>query len=106
MKNRIKEDPIFKAQQSIIGNYLENILPESREAQSKLSEANKLFIAALMKMYPEKDFYSDANFTMRMTYGSELKVLKDSGTAIMGSWENTWIKLIIRISFFIIVTCF
>ena len=70
MKNRIKEDPIFKAQQSIIGNYLENILPESREAQSKLSEANKLFIAALMKMYPEKDFYSDANFTMRMTYGS------------------------------------
>ena len=23
-----------------------------------------------MNIYPEKDFYSDANFTMRMTYGS------------------------------------
>ena len=38
--------------------------------KSKLDEANKLFINALMNMYPEKDFYSDANFTMRMTYGS------------------------------------
>ena len=45
-------------------------MPKSSEAQAKLTDANKLFIAALMKMYPEKDFYSDANFTMRMTYGS------------------------------------
>tara|TARA_Y100000589_G_scaffold50255_1_gene41878 strand:+ start:36072 stop:38393 length:2322 start_codon:yes stop_codon:yes gene_type:complete len=70
MKNRILEDPIFKAQESIIGNYLDNIMPGFRAAQSKLDDANKLFIAALMQMYPEKDFYSDANFTMRMTYGS------------------------------------
>ncbi len=70
MKNRIEQDPIFKAQKEIFGNYIENIMPKSIEAQSKLSNANKLFIAALMKMYPNKDFYSDANFTMRMTYGS------------------------------------
>lgn len=30
---------------------------------------NKLFIAALMEMKPEKTFYPDANFTMRLSYG-------------------------------------
>ena len=70
MKKRIEKDPIFTAQKSIIGNYVDDIMPKSRKAQSKLDEANKLFIAALMQMYPDNDFYSDANFTMRMTYGS------------------------------------
>ena len=30
-------------------------------------------------MYPEKDFYSDANFTMRMTYGSVRGYIMDDG---------------------------
>ena len=79
MKKRIEKDPIFKAQKSIIGNYIDNIMPKSREAQSTLSESNKLFIAALMEIYPEKDFYSDANFTMRMTYGSVKGYTMESG---------------------------
>ena len=54
-------------------------MPRSSEAQAKLTEANKLFINALMNMYPEKDFYSDANFTMRMTYGSVKGYTMDDG---------------------------
>ena len=79
MKKRIEKDPLYKAQKSIIGNYLENLMPRSSEAQAKLTEANKLFINALMNMYPEKDFYSDANFTMRMTYGSVKGYTMDDG---------------------------
>ena len=79
MKKRIEKDPLYKAQKSIIGNYIENLMPGSSEAQAKLNEANKLFINALMNMYPEKDFYSDANFTMRMTYGSVKGYTMDDG---------------------------
>ena len=32
--------------------------------------AERLLIKALREMYPDGDFYSDANFTMRMTYGT------------------------------------
>ncbi len=79
MKNRLKKDPMFKAQKSIIGNYRENISPKYREVGSVLSDSEKLFIDALMKMNPEKDFYSDANFTMRMTYGSVLGYTMENG---------------------------
>jgi len=79
MKNRLKKDPIFKAQKSIFGNYFDNIVPKSSEAESKLGKANKLFIDALTKMYPERDFYSDANFTMRMTYGTVKGYTMESG---------------------------
>ncbi len=39
-------------------------------AYNSLEKANRLFIAGLMEMEPEKKFYPDANFTMRLTYGT------------------------------------
>ena len=35
-----------------------------------IAKGERLFLAGLKNMYPERDFYSDANFTMRMSYGS------------------------------------
>ncbi|MBI9034207.1 MAG: S46 family peptidase [Bacteroidales bacterium] len=37
-----------------------------------LAENKRLFIAALREMNPEKAYYPDANFTMRLSYGSVL----------------------------------
>jgi len=80
MKNRLLKDPMFIAQASIIDSvYLKTTRPEMAEAWDKLDNANRLFIQALMKMYPEKDLYSDANFTMRMTYGSVQGYTMDDG---------------------------
>jgi hypothetical protein len=35
-----------------------------------LNKANRLFIAGLMEMQPDRVFYPDANFTMRLSYGT------------------------------------
>ncbi len=37
-----------------------------------LANAKRLFVAALREMNPEKAYYPDANFTMRLSYGSVL----------------------------------
>ncbi|MDR2120724.1 MAG: S46 family peptidase [Tannerella sp.] len=35
-----------------------------------IEKGERLYLAGLQEMYPEKTFYSDANFTMRLSYGS------------------------------------
>ncbi|MDR0231455.1 MAG: S46 family peptidase, partial [Dysgonamonadaceae bacterium] len=35
-----------------------------------IRKGERLFFAGLKEMFPERDFYSDANFTMRLSYGS------------------------------------
>ena len=44
-----------------------NALTGSREEQRK--EGERLFLAGLMEMHPNKNYYPDANSTMRLTYG-------------------------------------
>jgi hypothetical protein len=52
-------------------NYLTN---ESayKKAKQKLAKANRLFVDALRNMKKDEFLYPDANFTMRLTYGSVL----------------------------------
>lgn len=45
---------------------------EMRAARANLKSANRLFIEALREMYPDKKFYPNANFTMRLSYGNIL----------------------------------
>jgi hypothetical protein len=66
----IKQDPAFKLQEGILNNYFQNIRPQNASAQKSLNIANRLFIDGLRKMNPDHNFYPDANFTMRLTYGS------------------------------------
>jgi len=66
---KIKNDPIFQIQEGLLDFYFNTLSPISSQAESKLMDAERLLIKALMEMYPNGDFYSDANFTMRMTYG-------------------------------------
>ncbi len=41
-----------------------------RSSQTELGKSDRLFIAGLREMNPDKVFYPDANSTMRLTYGS------------------------------------
>jgi len=66
----IKQDPAFKLQKAILTNYFQNIRPSNTAPQKSLNIANRLFIDGLRKMNPKHKFYPDANFTMRLTYGS------------------------------------
>ncbi len=66
---KLAKDPVFKAGMSIFTLY-QGLYQQGRESNLKKSEGMRLFVAGLLEMYPDKAFYSDANSTMRLTYGS------------------------------------
>ncbi len=64
----LEKDPVMVAAQSTIDTYRSLYL--SLKAYDKIeSENNRLFLKGLMEMNPDKVFYPDANFTMRLSYG-------------------------------------
>jgi len=65
----IAKDPAYVAIRAFSDNYntLNEKMEESNDYQSR---GNRLFIAGLREMNPDKVFYPDANFTMRLSYGS------------------------------------
>ena len=67
---KIEKDPAFKTLMSIYNQYLEQISPKRAIVREKLTKGNRLFIAGLREMNPDKNFYPDANSTMRTTYGN------------------------------------
>lgn len=64
----LQNDPAFQAAMSLI--HKRKILStEVQQAQLKFDRGHRLYVEGLMQMYPEKAWYPDANFTMRLTYG-------------------------------------
>ena len=66
----IEKDPAYVIQKSILDNYFNEIMPQQRMAQKSLEIAERLYVDGLRKMYPNNTFYPNANFTMRLTYGT------------------------------------
>ncbi|MDC0189401.1 S46 family peptidase [Flavobacteriales bacterium] len=66
----IKKDPCYVIQKSILDNYFQKVVPQRSGPQKSIQVAERLFIEGLRKMLPNKVFYPNANFTMRLTYGS------------------------------------
>ncbi len=68
---KIEKDPAFE-----LVNTFMDIVPQIRsvtsEANAKQNNGERLYIAGLMEMNPDKKYYPDANFTMRLTYGQVL----------------------------------
>ncbi len=68
---QIEKDPVTK----LLDAFLKK-LPQYREAataaEAKAAKGERLYIAGLREMNPDKKFYPDANFTMRLTYGQIL----------------------------------
>ena len=65
---KIEKDPAFELMKAFRENYRE-IRKETTEAYQLMDKGRRLFIAGLMEMQPDRKFYPDANFTMRLTYG-------------------------------------
>ena len=65
----INKDPAYKLMQMFINNYIES-QKKQPEAHALLNKGNRLFIAGLREMQTDKTFYPDANFTMRLSYGT------------------------------------
>ncbi len=70
-KESIAEDPAYKLYVSAYELY-EKLYNRVAPLRQKYSEGHRLYIAGLMKMQPERAWASDANFTIRLTYGNVL----------------------------------
>lgn len=65
----IESDPVYITASSISKKGAE-ISKDLSQFDTNLATGRRLWMAALMEMVPEKTQYPDANFTMRLTYGS------------------------------------
>lgn len=66
---KLSKDPAYV----LGGKIMESLMAASgnyRKSQSGISKSNRLFVAGLREMNPNKVYYPDANSTMRLTYGS------------------------------------
>lgn len=65
----LENDPALKAGNMFMSHYINNFRPQVTEIQGRIERGNRLFVAGLREMQPEKKFYPNANSTMRLTYG-------------------------------------
>ena len=63
----LAKDPIFALMYDILQSYW--ALSEQAE-KVNCNRADRLYMEGLMEMQKDRNFYPDANFTMRLTYGS------------------------------------
>ena len=67
---KLDKDPIFAMAMNIIEEYNDVVIPLYQEAALKGNKGERLYMKGLMEMQTERNFYPDANFTMRLTYGT------------------------------------
>ncbi len=67
---KLKNDGAYELSSSLIGYSMTNIRPKTTAIELQLSKLQRLWIAGLREMNPDKKFYPDANSTIRFTYGS------------------------------------
>ncbi|EKC56585.1 hypothetical protein LEA_14762, partial [human gut metagenome] len=65
---KLKNDPAYRLNKSVMQSFGRDAKKLS-EIAKKYRRGHRLFIAGLLEMQPDRKFYPDANFTMRLTYG-------------------------------------
>lgn len=65
----LKKDPLYNY---YIQMYVaaQDVRPQYQKDQYQVGKLERSYVTALMMMHPDKKFYPDANFTMRLTYGT------------------------------------
>jgi hypothetical protein len=65
----LEKDPIVDFASNLYNHFLNEILPQYRKLEEEHQILMGKYLKSLMESYPEKSFFSDANSTMRLTYG-------------------------------------
>jgi hypothetical protein len=66
---KINNDPAIVIWTDFFNTYMHANKPKMQPVQDLMDKANRLYVAGLREQSPNKKFYPDANFTMRLTYG-------------------------------------
>ena len=65
----LEKDPIVDFASNLYNHFLNDILPQYRKLEEEHQNLMGKYLKSLMESYPERSFFSDANSTMRLTYG-------------------------------------
>ncbi len=66
---QLAKDPALVAITAFTEKYKE-VMKTTKDADDKLEKGHRLYIAGLREMNKDENYYPDANFTMRLTYGT------------------------------------
>jgi len=64
-----RSDPLVRAYADWVKLFYGQIYPQTDSLNVELNRLMRLYMSGLMAMYPERPYYPDANFTMRISYG-------------------------------------
>lgn len=67
---KLAKDPALLLANDILDTYNNKVRAKNSELNYKLERVNRMYMAGLMELMPNyKNYYPDANFTLRLTYG-------------------------------------
>lgn len=66
---KLRKDPLIGLYQELSAHYYINVDPVLKEIESKISSSMKTYVAGIMEMKQGKQFFPDANGTLRISYG-------------------------------------
>jgi len=66
---KVTADPAYLLGQSILEKYRNDVLPAGKAINSVIDSLQRIYMQALIEMQPDRQFYPDANSTMRVCYG-------------------------------------
>ena len=66
---KIMKDPAYQLYAAFYDLYLDSISNQYTAIENQLDGLYRIYVKGLREMQPEKLFYPDANFTLRLTYG-------------------------------------
>ena len=67
---KLEKDPLYALVTDLIMTYRSKIAPAYREARAKEQVLMRTLVKGMMEMHPDKNFYPDANSSIRLTYGT------------------------------------
>ncbi|MGV8828634.1 MAG: S46 family peptidase [Breznakibacter sp.] len=65
----IKKDPAYGLMSSLLKYYYDEVYGKTRQLKEQIDLLDKQYMAAQMAYEPERRFFADANFTLRVSYG-------------------------------------
>ncbi|MFO8128874.1 MAG: S46 family peptidase [Bacteroidales bacterium] len=67
---KIKKDPAFELVTGLYDKYYNDIQPQISDLDAQKDSLQRIYMRAQMTFEPERRFYPDANFTLRVAYGN------------------------------------
>lgn len=67
---KILKDPVYRLASSFAALFYERYIPLNREMSIVIDSLMRVYMEAQIEMWPMKNFYPDANFTLRVAYGN------------------------------------